>query len=107
MRSVRPGRDLSFDGITSFVRDPHMATPSSGFALLAHRLLVPEPDVIPVRVFQIGAIAPERLLRPMDELYAGRRQLLVLGFDVTHLERQHAARSPRASRGLGEKQGEA
>jgi len=33
MRSVRPGSALSFDGIASFDRDPHMAS-SSWFPIL-------------------------------------------------------------------------
>jgi len=42
----------------------------------------------------------------MDELHAGGDQLLVLGLDVAHLERQHAARPPRASGCLGQEQRE-
>src|SRR2546425_12633720 len=79
----------------------------SDFALLPHRLLVPQPDVIAVRVLQLGAVAPEGLLRRMAELHAGRDELAMLGLDVVDLERQDAARPPRPSGRFGEEQREA
>src|SRR4029453_17752258 len=105
MRSGPPGNAFSRDGITSLVRDPHISA-SSDLALLAHRLLVPQPDAIAVGILELSAVAPERLLRRMDELYTPRPQLLVLGLDVPDLERQHAARPPRPSGRLGEEQRE-
>src|SRR5262245_18233420 len=105
MRSVRPGSAFSRDGITSLVLDPHIPA-SSDLALLTHRLLVPQPDAIAVGILELSAIAPERLLGWMNELYTRRAQLLVLGLHVRHLERQHAARPPRTSGRLGEDQRE-
>src|SRR5262245_10200560 len=105
MRSVRPGNAFSRDGITSLVLDPHIPV-SSDFALLPHCLLVPQPDAIAVGILELRAVAPERLLGWMDKLYTRLAQLLVLGLDVPDLERQHAARPPRASGRLGEEQRE-
>src|SRR5512138_2071753 len=105
MRSVRPGNAFSRDGITSLVLDAHIPA-SSDLALLAHRLLVPQPDAIAVGILELRAVAPERLLGGMNELYTRRAQLLVLGLDVPDLERQHTARPARAPGRLGEKQRE-
>src|SRR6185503_1564344 len=105
MRSVRPGSAFSRDGITSLVLDPHIPA-SSDLALLTHRLLVPQPDAIAVGILELRAIAPERLLGWMNELYTRRAQLLVLGLDVPDLEGQHAARPPGPSGRLGEEQRE-
>src|SRR6267142_5219226 len=79
----------------------------SHLALLPHRLLVPQPDVIAVGILEVRAVAPERLLRRMDKLHPGGHQLLVLGLDVADLERQNAAWPPRSARRLGEEQREA
>src|SRR5262245_46516066 len=105
MRSVRPGSAFSRDGITSLVLDPHIPA-SSDLALLAHRLLVPQPDAIAVGILELGTVAPERLLGWMNEFYTRRAQLLELGLDVPDLERQHAARPPRPAGRLGEEQRE-
>src|SRR5882724_10980720 len=104
MRSVRPGNALSRDGITSLVLDPHIPA-SSDLALLPHRLLVPQPDAIAVGILELRAVAPERLLGWMVELYTRRAQLFVLGLPVPDRERKHAARPPRSAGRLGEKQG--
>src|SRR6266850_1808546 len=105
MRSVRPGNALSRNGITCLVLDPHIPA-SSDLALLPHRLLVPQPDAIAVGILELRAVAPERLLGWMVELYTRRAQRLVLGLDVADLERQHAARPPRSAGRLGEEQRE-
>src|SRR5262249_61859374 len=79
--------------------------PSAAF--LPHRDLVPQEHEMPVRITQLGAVAPEALLRWTDERDAGRRQPAVRVLDVSDLEGEDDPIGGHVAGSLVEEEGEA
>ena len=82
--NVSGTREVCLSRAKSWIRETSVLGP---LAHLAHGRLIPQVIHVPVRIKNLGAVAPELALGCAHEGHARTDQLLVLTVDVIHLNR--------------------